>query len=51
MNKTFPKDCAGCPHFKMWDLSVDDYVYFCDILKTQVDACDEDFCHIKCPLK
>ena len=49
---TFPKDCWGreCPHFKVHDMSVDDLCCYCDILKVQCDACNEDFCHYICPL-
>ena len=49
----FPKDCWGkkCPHFKVWDLSIDDLCCHCDLLKVSCDACDEDFSFITCPLK
>ena len=52
MADRFPKDCwkKKCPHFKCWDMSVDDLCCSCDLLKIQCDACDEDFCLYLCPL-
>lgn len=49
----FPKDCwiKKCPHFKCWDLSIDDLCCQCDLLKVQCDACDEDFSFYICPLQ
>ena len=46
MTDRFPKDCWGknCPHFHTRDLSIDDLVCTCDLLKIQCDACDEDWC-------
>lgn len=38
--KYFPNDCAGCPHFHSFDMSIDDWTNICDILKVQVDDCD-----------
>ena len=48
----FPKDCWGkkCPHFKVYDLSIDDLCCYCELLKVQCDACDEDFSPCICPL-
>jgi hypothetical protein len=53
MSKRFPKDCWGknCPHFKVWDLSIDDPCCYCDLLKVQCDACDEIFSLYLCPLE
>ena len=52
MAKRFPKDCwdKKCPHFHTRDLSIDDLVCTCDLLKIQCDACDEDFSFYLCPL-
>lgn len=37
----FPIDCPmECPHLQAWDMSVDDWTYVCDELKTQIDDCD-----------
>lgn len=50
--KTFPMDCTTeCPHYKTWDMSVDDWTSYCDILKVQVDDCDGDYVRFKCPLQ
>ena len=48
----FPKDCWGknCPHFHTVDMSIDDLLCACDILRAKCDACDEDFCFLICPL-
>ena len=49
--KHFPSDCTTkCPHYKAWDMSVDDWTSYCDILKVQADDCDDYFIHYKCPL-
>lgn len=47
----FPKDCwkKNCKHFHVTDMSIDDLVCACDILKAECDACDEDFCILLCP--
>ena len=52
MADRFPKDCWGknCPHFKYWDMSIDDLCCSCDLLKIQCDACDEAFSLYICPL-
>ena len=52
MADRFPKNCwdKKCPHFHTRDLSIDDLVCTCDLLKIQCDACDEDFCLYLCPL-
>lgn len=51
MINRFPKDCwkKKCPHFKVWDLSIDDLCCYCELLKVQCDACDEDFSFYICP--
>ena len=37
-NKLFPRDCPKeCPHFRMWDLSIDDYTFVCTKLNKQID--------------
>lgn len=37
----FPLDCpCDCPHLSEWDMSVDDYTYYCDLLQVQIDGCD-----------
>jgi len=48
----FPKDCwdKQCNHFHVTDMSVDDFLCACDVLGSEVDACDEDFCFLMCPL-
>lgn len=48
----FPKDCwyKKCKHFHVTDMSVDDLLCACDVLKTECDACDEDFCFVLCQL-
>ena len=49
--KCFPLDCTTeCPHFKTWDMSIDDWTSVCDILKVQVDDCDGDYIRYRCPL-
>lgn len=49
--KCFPLDCTiECPHYKTWDMSVDDWTSVCDILKVQVDDCDGDIIRYRCPL-
>ena len=52
MANRFPKDCwlKKCPHFKLFDLSIDDLVCTCELLKVQCDACNEDFSPCVCPL-
>ena len=42
----FPKDCwdKNCNHFHVMDMSID------DLLGCECDACDEDYCHLRCPL-
>lgn len=49
----FPKDCwdKNCEHFHYWDMSVDDFCCACDILQRECDACDEDYCYLRCPLE
>jgi hypothetical protein len=49
--KCFPLDCTTeCPHFKTWDLSIDDWTSVCDILNVQIDDCDGDIIRYRCPL-
>ena len=51
MNRKFPQDCPfKCPHFRSWDMSIDDYTCVCDLLNAQVDECDMDFDWYYCPL-
>ena len=52
MMDRFPKDCwdKKCKHFHVTDLSVDDLLCACDVLGYECDACDEDYCHLCCPL-
>ena len=47
----FPIDCPNdCPHHKQWDLSVDDYTHYCDLLKVQMDEFDYGFApFLVCP--
>lgn len=50
--KVFPRDCRPeCPHYKTWDMSVDDWTSYCDELKVQVDDCDSDYIQFRCPLE
>lgn len=52
MADRFPKDCWNkkCKHFHCYDLSIDDWVGQCDLLKIQCDMCNQDFCYFLCPL-
>lgn len=52
MEGLFPRDCwkKKCPHFHTRDLSVDDLVCTCDLIKISCDACDEMFSFFLCPL-
>lgn len=52
MCKRFPKDCWGknCPHFRVWDMRIDDLCCHCDLLRESCDACDEDFSYSLCPI-
>lgn len=52
MDNKFPKDCwkKKCPHFKVWDMSIDDLCCYCELLKTKCDACNDDFIQYPCPL-
>ena len=49
----FPRDCwnKDCLHFHVRDMSIDDLECRCDVLNMKVDACDELFSFILCPLK
>lgn len=51
MMERFPKDCweKNCPHFHVWDMSVDDLCCACDLLHRQCDVCDEDYSLLLCP--
>ena len=53
MDDRFPKDCwkKKCQHFHIRDMSIDDLVCTCDLLKMQCDACDEDLSFLLCPLQ
>ncbi len=43
-NIRFPIDCPpDCPHFKSWDMTVDDYTNYCDQLQMQIDDYDCGF--------
>ena len=48
----FPKDCwdKNCNHFHVTDMSIDDLLCVCDLLGYECDACDEDYCYLRCPL-
>ena len=51
-DKKFPQDCPNdCPHFRAWDMSVDDWTCICKKLNVQIDLCDSDFKWVYCPLK
>lgn len=52
MSSRFPKDCweKNCPHFKVWDMNIDDLCCYCDLLKVKCDACDEMFSLYLCPM-
>lgn len=50
----FPIDCPlDCPHLQAWDMSIDDWTYVCDELKTQIDGCDTFFKSLlpSCPIE
>lgn len=50
--KCFPLDCTmECPHYKTWDMSVDDWTSYCDLLKVQVDDCVGWVNRHLCPLE
>lgn len=50
MSRYFPIDCPeDCPHYRRWDMSVDDYTNVCLLLGLQCDDCDSDFIKAKCP--
>lgn len=38
-----------CPHFHTVDMSIDDLLCSCDVNGMECDACDEDFCFLRCP--
>ena len=48
----FPKDCwdKNCNYFHVTDMSIDDLHCTCDAFEYECDACDEDYCHLRCPL-
>ena len=48
----FPRNCwtKKCPHFHTRDMSIDDLICTCDLLKISCDACDEMFSFLICPL-
>lgn len=48
--KRFPRDCdCNCPHYSEYDLSIDDLVGCCSLLKKECDLCDMDFSLYLCP--
>lgn len=50
MSCKFPHDCPhDCPHLTRYDLSIDDWSSYCDLLKVQIDDCDMDFQFEYCP--
>lgn len=49
--RKFPQDCpVSCPHYRRYDMSVDDYTNICHKLGKQIDDCDQDFMWEYCPL-
>lgn len=52
MADRFPKDCweKNCPHFHVYDMSIDDLRCICNLLKMGCDACDENWSLLLCPL-
>lgn len=47
----FPRDCPrDCPHFRAWDMSIDNWTCVCDLLHCQYDECDTGFQQVRCPL-
>ena len=48
----FPKDCwkKKCHRFHVWGMSIDDISCYCDELKKECYASNENFCHLICPL-
>ncbi len=49
--RKFPQDCpVSCPHYRRYDMSVDDYTNICYKLGRQIDDCDQDFEWEYCPL-
>ena len=50
--KFFPLDCSyECPYYKACDMSIDDWVSYCDLLKKQIDDCDGWCIRYRCPLE
>lgn len=47
--KSFPWDCRGCDKFISYDMSIDDITNICKSNNMQVDDCDMDFEHYRCP--
>ena len=50
----FPIDCPyDCEHHKQWDMSVDDYTHYCDLLHMQIDEYDCGFTGLLplCPMR
>ena len=51
MTNRFPKDCdKNCSHYSQYDMSIDDYVATCGLLKMECDLCDQEFNFTLCPL-
>lgn len=51
-NRRFPKDCfKGCPNYSEYDISIDDIVCYCSLLRRQCDMCDQDFSFVLCPIE
>jgi hypothetical protein len=52
MADRFPNGCfrKECPHFKSWDIGIDDVYYYCDLLKVECGIYDNEFGTYECPL-
>ncbi len=51
--KRFPTGCTReCPYYHAWDMSIDDWTNYCDLLKVQIDDCDIEYTFRPvCPLE
>lgn len=49
----FPIDCHNCEYWDAWDLSFDDWVYYCGLLHVDIRDCDIKKGHKlpDCPLR
>lgn len=48
----FPRDCTNeCKYYRTYDLSIDDLVGVCRLLKRECDLCDQDYSFLICPLE